>query len=163
VGFLSKCTVQYNFYQIPSSDAFCTDSYLIACYDSNRNSYQSCLHIESEGKNELDVSSMDSCTDKRLNSEWEKIYENQFNNLSNHHDIMAQFYVDEYAKAMWNATGQQGNWENYRYWAYHGLNVTQAQQEGSRVITQQKYDEYEALWNNIKDDIQLKDRKSTRL
>lgn len=94
-------------------------------------------------------------SDQEFKDKMTDLVTNELSGLSNQHDIMAQFYVDEYAKAMWNATGQQGNWTDYRYWAYHGLNVTQAQQAGSTVITQNKYDEYTNQWNNIKDNIQF--------
>src|SRR5690606_34548607 len=46
--------------------------------DSNRNSYQSCLHLESRDNNELSVSSMDSCTDNRLNNDGRKFMKVHF-------------------------------------------------------------------------------------
>jgi len=92
-------------------------------------------------------------TASQFKSVWDQISLNDFDNLRNHHDIIAEFYIDEYAKAMWNATGKQGAWEDFRYWAYHGLNVEQAEQNGSTVITQEKYNTYLNSWNIVKNNI----------
>ncbi|MBK6365092.1 MAG: hypothetical protein IPL63_19025 [Saprospiraceae bacterium] len=48
---------------------FCVDSYHLACYDNNRNTYKSCLFLEPTSKHEIKVSSDDSCTNIRINDD----------------------------------------------------------------------------------------------
>jgi hypothetical protein len=86
---------------------------------------------------------------------WDDLVKRNYNNITNQHDIIAQFYIDEFAKAVHAAFGEQGNWEDYRFWAYKHLGPQYATAGGSTVITQEQSDAYEAIWNSVKDDIQI--------
>ena len=79
--FVFYPNVPFNIIFIKSSsyDAFCVDSYLMACYDNNMNSYQSCLFLESQGKHELTVSSVDSCTEYRFKNNGRNFMKVHFN------------------------------------------------------------------------------------
>jgi hypothetical protein len=54
---------------------------------------------------------------------------------------------------MHEAFGFQGDWEDYRYWAYLGLGAENAELAGSQVVTVQKFNEYITQWNNVKNNI----------
>ena len=60
------------FIKSPPSDTFLRRQLLPACYDNNRYSYQSCFILKTIGKNEISVSSVKRCTDKRFNDEHKK-------------------------------------------------------------------------------------------
>ena len=87
------------------------------------------------------------------NQYWKDICENNYDNYNNQHDIIALFYVDEIAKAMHKAFGFQGEWEDYKYWAYLGLGVEMAELAGSQVITLHKFNESLIQWNNVRDNV----------
>lgn len=54
---------------------------------------------------------------------YHQIRNEEFDGVNNLHLIMAQFYTDEYANAMWEMSGQVGEPKDYLYWAYDGLGI----------------------------------------
>lgn len=81
---------------------------------------------------------------------WFQIRDENFNGLLYKHEIMAQYYSEEYSKAMKDLT-QVGDPKDYLYWAYKGLG-----KPPEHFVGAQAWEVMENDWNNIKNDVNLK-------
>ena len=56
---------------------------------------------------------------------WFEIRDRDFEGILFKHKIMAEFYADEYAQAMWEMAGKPDGTEasDFLFWAYEGLGI----------------------------------------
>ncbi|MDF1699463.1 MAG: hypothetical protein P1U56_26660 [Saprospiraceae bacterium] len=78
---------------------------------------------------------------------WFEIRDKDFNGIVFEHKIMADYYAEEYAKAMHQMVGV-GNWEDYLFWAYDGLGI-----DPPLLIGKKEWEIHQANWNSIKSDV----------
>ncbi len=74
---------------------------------------------------------------------WLEIRDEQFGGIAYKHKIMAEYYAEEYAKAMYEMVGE-GKWEDYLYWAYDGLGI-----DPPLLIGIKDWNIHQANWNSI--------------
>lgn len=73
--------------------------------------------------------------------------------LSHDHQIIANYYAEQYSVAMWKLTGMIGDSLDYMYWAYDGLNVNAFNTLGTPLLPDSMWQEHISNWNEISDSI----------
>ena len=85
----------------------------------------------------------------KFQKEFNEIKSGNFNNASLTHEIMANYYAEQYSIAMWQMTGMVGDSLDYLYWAYDGLSVEAFKNAGNPLVSDIDLANYEQNWNNV--------------